>query len=144
MIARSSILKTGIDLKISLPDLELKLWCRPAQMIQILLNLLANSTAAISSLSEKWIRIDIKVVSQSDGEYALISVTDSGPGLRKDIAARVFEPYFSTKNQGSNLGLGLGISRLIVHDHGGEIWLDRDQPNTCFRMTLPLGEKEIQ
>jgi signal transduction histidine kinase len=76
-----------------------------------------------------------------DSEKMEIVVADSGPGLRREIVDRLFEPFVSTKHDG--MGLGLSISRSIVEAHGGIL---RYEPNpeggTIFRFTLPCATTE--
>jgi two-component system sensor histidine kinase HydH len=65
-----------------------------------------------------------------------VMVTDTGEGIPKDTAARIFEPYFTTKPKGS--GLGLTIARRIIEAHGGALTLDSTGGGgTRFRIALP-------
>lgn len=107
--------------------------CRPTEISQILLNLLNNSLDAIEGLNEKWIRLECGVF---DGEIH-ISVSDSGPGIPEPIAAKIMQPFFTTKEIGKGTGLGLSISRSIADAHGGRLELDRQGANTKFVLRLP-------
>jgi hypothetical protein len=67
-----------------------------------------------------------------------IAVCDAGSGLPKEIAAKLFQPFVTTKASG--MGLGLSICRQIVEAHGGRIWVDTDLPvGTAFRFTVPIA-----
>jgi two-component system sensor kinase FixL len=72
-------------------------------------------------------------------EVVEISIADSGPGIADDVAARLFEPFVSSKCDG--MGLGLSIARSIVEAHGGKIRADLNpQGGTIFRFTLPTSD----
>jgi len=83
---------------------------------------------------------ELTIVSRRDGADAvLVEVRDTGPGLDPEGAARVFEPFYSTKSDG--LGIGLSISRSIVEAHGGQLWVNPNQPHgAIFRFSLPAVE----
>src|SRR5271167_471906 len=69
----------------------------------------------------------------------LITVSDSGIGLPVDEAERIFEAFFTTKLQGT--GMGLSISRRIIASHGGRLWAaPNTQGGTIFQFTLPVDE----
>jgi signal transduction histidine kinase len=100
----------------------------------VVLNLVLNAAQAIegSGLTGKTIRI----VVESSGDTAVLSVSDDGPGISKANLERIFEPYFTTKSAGT--GLGLSIVREMVRRVGGQISV-HSQPNqeTIFRVLLP-------
>lgn len=115
-----------------------KIKCRPAQMGQILINLISNAFDAVQSLSEKWVEISVKRL----GNRVQIFVTDSGRGIPPEIAKKILQPFFTTKEVGKGTGLGLSISVGIAHDHGGELKYDSSAPNTRFIVDLPLAEAQ--
>ena len=106
---------------------------RPVQVSQILLNLLNNAVDAVSELPEKWIRLEFRE-HQTQIE---ISVTDSGRGITPEIAARMTEPFFSTKPVGQGTGLGLSISLSLAELHGGTLTYDALSPHTRFIFQFP-------
>ncbi len=94
--------------------------CQRLQISQILINLLNNAFDAVQDEKEKWIKVTI-----SDTESnAMIAVTDSGKGIKKDVLARIFEPMFTTKEIGKGTGLGLSISSGIAKNHNGSLSYD--------------------
>ena len=85
------------------------------QISQVLLNLLSNSIDAVQKLPEKWIHIEVL----STEQHLKIRVTDSGSGISQDLAQKIFQPFFTTKDIGKGTGLGLSISDGIIKSHGG-------------------------
>jgi signal transduction histidine kinase/integral membrane sensor domain MASE1 len=117
----------GIDLRIkSIP--EVHILCRPSQISQVFINLLNNSSDAIEEMKEKWIEIDFK----KENNKVCIFFTDSGPGIPEDIAMRIMEPFFTTKEVRKGTGLGLSIAKSIVETHRGSLWLDHNVSHTRF------------
>jgi len=102
------------------------------QLEQILLNLLNNAFDAIEFLPDKWIEISL----QEDDDKVELFVKDSGPGIPKDVAEHVMEPFFSTKDIGKGTGLGLALARGIAQKHGGDLRYI-DAPHTTFLLELP-------
>jgi signal transduction histidine kinase len=68
-----------------------------------------------------------------------VKITDTGPGIPKDIQDKIFDPYFTTKDQGEGSGLGLGIARQIVERHHGEIRFTSKPGETSFEVLLPIS-----
>jgi len=76
------------------------------------------------------------------GEFVIIEVTDTGPGMDSDTLAKIFEPYFTTKSAERGTGLGLAVVHGIVQDHGG--WIDaasRPGRGSTFTVGLPLSKR---
>ena len=71
-----------------------------------------------------------------------MSITDSGPGIPKEIQQKIFEPFFTTKAQGVGSGLGLDIAKKIVSKHHGEIRVTSEPGKTTFTVVLPVKERE--
>lgn len=120
-----------------LPDAMIE--CRPTQIQQVFMNLIANAYDAIHGTPNPWISIDAYLLPET-GQIE-VAFTDSGHGIRADLAEKIMQPFFTTKPPGKGTGLGLSISRSIVSAHDGELALDKDCPNTRFRLTLPLKQK---
>lgn len=125
----------GVRIDVLQTEQEAIVMGRPIELSQVLINLLNNSYDAVSALSEKWIKIELS----TEQREAVLSVTDSGKGIRPEIADRIFEPFFTTKAIGKGTGLGLSISQGIVESHHGKIYLDRMDPHTRFVIRLPLA-----
>lgn len=123
----------GIDVLVDCPS-DLALECNSTQIGQVLMNLLINSFDAIKRLETKWIRIDVK----SNGNSALISVSDSGNGISPKIADKIMEPFYTTKSVGEGTGLGLSLSKRLIESHNGNIKYLPSAKHTTFQIELPL------
>lgn len=105
---------------------------------QVLSNLLLNAQQA---LSERSLPRRIRISAAREGDDLVLTVCDNGPGVPADIAARIFDPYFTTKAAGVGTGIGLSISRNIVASHGGELTLvDRPEGGAAFAVRLPIAD----
>ncbi len=113
--------------------LDLKISARPAELSQVLLNLMNNAFDAIHELPEKW----VKVIVEEKAEWVRIQIIDSGHGIPKNVADRLMEPFFTTKPVGKGTGLGLSISKGIIEDHHGRFWINHEHVNTCFVIEIP-------
>ena len=129
---RKSEVDVEINLDENLPDVE----ADEDQIIQVFTNLLVNAENALEGHPEPR-RLVLKSTLQ-DNKYAMISITDSGPGIPADVQSRIFEPFFTTKGVGEGTGIGLAFCHRVVKSHGGELTV-RSQPGQGaeFRLLLP-------
>jgi len=104
------------------------------QIQQVMINLLRNAVEAMQESPRR----ALTVTTARDGNSALVSVRDTGPGLSREVAASLFQPFVTTKENG--LGIGLSICRTIVEAHGGKLWMEPN-PNggTVFQFRLPVA-----
>ncbi|MDC8759587.1 PAS domain S-box protein [Janthinobacterium fluminis] len=108
--------------------------CNPAQINQVLMNLLVNAAHAI----ERQGRIVLR--SGVEGEWVWLEVEDNGCGIAPEVQARIFDPFFTTKPVGKGTGLGLSVSYGIVNRHGGHFDMaSTPGQGTRFRFWLPLA-----
>lgn len=124
----------GISLSI-LPAPSAKISCRPHQISQILINLLNNSFDAVENTKDAWVKVDFHLRK----DQIEVRVMDSGQQIPDQIAAHLMDPFFTTKEIGKGTGLGLSISRTLAEENGGELFLDRTRPNTCFVLRMPIS-----
>ena len=122
-----------LDLNSNIPDFL----CRETQIGQIVTNLLNNAFDAIiqSDCEKRWMSL---ITDYADDEIYM-DVTDSGPGIEDHFKAHLMEPFFTTKEFGLGMGVGLSLSRAIAQDHGGTLTLRNDTRNTSFRLVLPIN-----
>ncbi len=106
------------------------------QLQQVLTNLLVNAVEALAGCAPGGRRIELRSSRRDDDEVE-IAVSDNGPGIAPEHAGRVFGSLYSTKPNGT--GMGLAISLAIVRGHGGHIAYEAGAPRgACFRVRLPL------
>lgn len=107
--------------------------CREVQIGQVLVNLLGNAFDAVQGVKDKWVQI--KVLPEEDA--VTIRLTDSGSGIPAELQEKIMQPFFTTKDVGKGVGLGLSISKGIVDSHFGSLSIDRECAHTCFVLRLP-------
>ena len=105
------------------------------QLQQVLMNLMLNGIEAMTDLNTPG-KLTISSRHEENGQV-LISVVDVGTGIKPEQAEQIFNAFFTSKPQGT--GMGLAISRSIVESHGGRLWAAPNSgPGTTFQFTLPI------
>jgi len=112
-------------------------FCRPVEISQVLLNLINNAYQAAINLPHPWIKIEC----EDQADFYRIRIIDCGPGIPPAIKAKLFQPFFTTKDIGVGTGLGLSISRGIIEEHHGQLSYVDDASNTTFEIRLPKVNK---
>lgn len=108
----------------------------PNELAQVLLNILSNAKDAILQHNPEEPAIQVKIYSELGKK--IVSVKDNGGGFANEISEKIFLPYFSTKEQGSGVGLGLYMSKTIVEKNmGGRLSAHSDGTGAEFRIELP-------
>lgn len=137
ILCKNRMATYGVKIEIEPVVPEIQILCRPAQIAQVLLNLLNNSFDAVGELQDKWIQVKTEV-----GESVVrIRVTDSGPGIPLSIRRKLMQPFFTTKPIGKGTGLGLSISKGLLEAHGGSLVLDEENKHTSFIIELPRCQR---
>jgi PAS domain S-box-containing protein len=129
--ARSGGVSITLDLSASLPPVL----GVDVHVEQVLLNLLTNALEAIEGAGHGG--GVITVTTREVDDRAQVTVRDSGPGIDAATAARLFEPFFSRKDQG--LGVGLSICRSLIEAQHGRLWVDVHGPGAVLHFTLPIA-----
>jgi signal transduction histidine kinase len=124
----------------------------PSQLRQILMNLISNASDATGEQPGE-IHVSTQLVRLSDGsagvakvpvgDYLCLQVSDTGSGMTREVQARIFDPFFSTKNAGR--GLGLAVVQGIVRTHGGAIKVTSEPGmGTTFKILLPCASVPVK
>lgn len=111
------------------------------ELTQVLLNLIGNAKEIL--IARKIENPKISVNAKLEEECMVLSVEDNGGGVDEEHRDRIFEPYFSTKGEKNNSGLGLYMSKIIIEKHMfGKIWFENRNGGATFFVSIPLkGEK---
>jgi signal transduction histidine kinase len=109
------------------------------QLQQVILNLVLNGFDAMQDSVPGTRKLSVEIASIGKSEIE-VSVSDSGTGIHQDNLKEVFDPFYTTKQNGT--GIGLSISKTIIETFGGKIWAEnRSQGGAVFRFTLPLSNE---
>ena len=102
---------------------------------------MVNGMQAMDPVTDRPQRLRVR--SCLEGDQVTVAVQDSGVGLEPAAAARLFTPFFTTRDGG--MGMGLSISRSIVEAHGGRIWASsNEESGATFQFALPLQTEGAQ
>ena len=125
----------GVSIRSELADDLPRVMGDRVQLQQVMLNLLMNAAEAMSSICDRERLIRVRS-EKHDGDSVLISVEDSGTGIKPEDQKRIFEAFFTTKADG--MGMGLSICRSIVESHRGHIAVAKGVPHgSVFQLILP-------
>jgi PAS domain S-box-containing protein len=148
----SSIIGEDITLKVNTTGKVKNIIADETQVEQILMNLVVNSRDAmhdggILTIETEDVKIDedfaLSHYDAKAGDYVVLSVKDTGIGIRKDVMENIFEPFFTTKKEGKGSGLGLSTVFGIVKQHGGFTIVESEPlKGSTFKVYLPAVEKE--
>jgi len=133
-LAEYTVTKQGIGLVEKLAQGDPEVVADSGKLEQVFLNLIINAVQAMDGRGA----ITIKT-SQTKAE-CLLSISDTGPGIPRDILPRIFDPFFTTKGPREGTGLGLSVSKAIIEQHKGEITVDTSEKGTTFTVHLPVAE----
>lgn len=130
-LTESETARLGHELVCEMPPHPVHIWMDQDKIVQMLLNMVKNAYEAIPE--QGLVRIGMF---KTNG-FAVIEVRDTGIGMTEDELERIFQPFYTSKEEGT--GLGLPICQKIVQDHGGNIEVESEKmKGTAFRISLPL------
>lgn len=134
-------------------------WCQSSQINQVLMNLFSNAFQAIDGPGDVWVSTHLLKAGESSTaglnlgpiepkafDRVLVSVQDSGRGIKPEVLERIFDPFFTTKGVGQGTGLGLSISYGIIKSHRGEMRVTSQLGvGTEFQFIIPVeSDKRAQ
>lgn len=133
--ARAAGIELAVDIARDLPPLR----GDADQMAHLVGNLVGNARAALAAQEGGRLPRRIAVALRQDGKWAVLRVSDNGPGVPEPLRERVFDPFFTTKPDGEGTGVGLALCRTIAKAHGGSIAVEETPGGgATFVVRLPL------
>jgi two-component system cell cycle sensor histidine kinase/response regulator CckA len=148
----SRVIGEDIKLEVSLPDSSRKIYGDQSQLVQVLMNLAVNARDAMPNGGK--LVIETADVDLDDnysqlfnyvlpGPYILLSVSDNGIGMSREVMKKIFEPFFTTKGPETGTGLGLSTVYGTIKQHGGHIHVYSEPDlGTTFKIYLPATDKD--
>jgi len=123
--------RVKVELDRNMPDVLVD----KVQIQQVLINLIRNGIEAMQAMPTRLLSVRSARI---DTNFAQVTIADTGPGLPKEVAERLFQPFITTKENG--MGIGLTICQTIVEAHGGRIWVEPNPGGgVAFHFQLPLS-----
>ncbi len=142
------IIEENIDLKLFLSEDLWKVKVDPGQVEQVIVNLVVNARDSMPdggnlvietqniTLEKDYTKMHNDIIA---GDYAMLSISDSGCGMSKEVLTRVFDPFYTTKTEGEGTGLGLSTVYGIVKQSNGFIWVYSEEgEGSTFKIYLPM------
>ncbi len=141
-LSRSRFDRSGARFNVELLDSDPRVFCQRGEIVRVLLNLIDNAFDALMELQDgdRWVTLTASV----EWPFVRFRVADSGEGVSPGAAAHLFDPFFTGKEFGKGVGLGLSVAKGLVEANGGHLSYDGKVPHTQFSFTVPLvdGERE--
>jgi two-component system sensor kinase FixL len=128
----------GVELKLDIAPALPEAMIDRIQIQQVLVNLMKNAAEAMENSLRQTITVSATEISE---DFLQVSVADTGPGIDREIADKLFQAFVTSKKSG--MGMGLNICRSIVESHGGRLWAEANPTGgTVFRFNLPVARDE--
>ncbi len=142
-------LHQGIQCQVQFAARHTAVSCSPVHVRKCLMNLIINAAEAINNKGTIIVTTCNESIPDDDknkiktGEYVVVAVQDTGPGISATDLGHIFEPFYTKKAMGrSGSGLGLAVVWNTMEDHSGQVLVDSDHNGTCFRLYFPVSEKK--
>ncbi len=133
-LSMATLSKSDITVSLNLADDLPSCTADPHMVEQVILNLINNAVQAMSSANSKK---ELAINSSSDDKFIIITIADSGPGIPEEIRDKIFDPFYTTKTDGS--GIGLSLCQRIITDHSGLIRIETNRwGGANFIIELPI------
>jgi signal transduction histidine kinase/CheY-like chemotaxis protein len=143
-----------VELRVVTSSDELPIQGDESQIKQVIFNLAINARDAMPrggllTLRTERVHLDEAFCRQhascTPGSHAMLVVSDSGTGMSREVRERIFEPFYTTKEQGKGTGLGLSVVYGVVQRFGGSIWVySQEGQGTTFRIYFPEAAQSMQ
>ncbi len=141
------LLGEKITLRVETPKEAISINIDETHLQQVIMNLIVNARDAMKEGGKLLLKVETKDIEAGRlaqlepkaGKYAVLSVSDTGPGIPKEIIPHIFDPFFTTKPPGEGTGLGLAIVYSLVKQYGGHISVYTEEGiGTTFKIYWPL------
>lgn len=137
-LALVGVRELGVDVRFDYDSEVDRVLADRVQVQQVIVNLVRNAVDAMETAPRRELTISVGRLD----DQALISVSDTGPGIAPEIADSLFAPFMTTKRNG--MGVGLSISRTIIEAHGGRLWVEPTPGGgATFKFTLKIVEGDM-
>lgn len=140
LLAKADAKSKQVEIRFEYDENGQEVFVDSIQIQQVLLNLVRNAVDATSEQQNNNRTVVVSIQSDAGGKETKISVRDNGPGVSDDIKDNLFDPFVTSKPQG--IGLGLSISRTIIENHGGQLWLEPTESGSLLCFYLPTVETD--
>jgi predicted CoA-binding protein len=131
-------LKQGVNVRREYAGHLPRVMAYGSELNQVWTNIIDNSVDAMDGKGQITLR------TQQQGDWIVVEIEDTGPGIPEEIQSKIFSPFFTTKPVGKGTGLGLNISYKIIQKHGGEIKVFSQPGKTRFQVCLPVNFESVQ
>ncbi|MBL8019086.1 MAG: GHKL domain-containing protein [Leptospirales bacterium] len=139
LVIMGSVLKHRVEIERDFKELP-RIQCNPDELSQVWTNLIQNASQALKDSPSPHIKVETAATDLWGRPAVRVSVKDNGPGIAPDVLARIWDPFFTTKDQGEGTGLGLSIVRNIVQKHQGKIDVETEAgKGAAFHVILPVA-----
>ena len=128
-LALEAQIPADVEFRVLATDADTQIAANRDELRGALLNLVNNALQACTGAAE------IVLTAGREADTVVLSVSDNGPGIRDEILPKLFEPFFTTRPQGT--GLGLPVVRAVARAHGGEVNVATSARGTCFTLRIP-------
>ena len=130
---KESCVKKGITCSINPGPEKLLILGDEAQVKQVVINLVKNATEAMEGAKSPGLKMNVKRIL----DFVSIEISDNGTGIPSEVLDKIFVPFYTTKPEGS--GIGLSLSRQIIRNHGGQITVESEAgKGTTFKVAFPV------
>jgi PAS domain S-box-containing protein len=138
---RYALETAGVSCRLSLDPTLPPVFSDRTQLEQVILNLINNAEHALTDTDDATgTRGHIQIRTHHDADDVIIDVEDDGPGIPDAVRAHIWDPFWTTKDEGKGTGLGLAVVHGIIADHGGTITLENTpRSGACFVIRLPIA-----
>lgn len=142
-LSQARMNKAKIKLSVQLQN-DILVYSQAGQLTQTVLNILNNSIDAVQNLDENKRWIEIQAIKNDVDHKIQLLVRDGGPGIHENLRGKVMNPFFTTKQIGQGMGLGLSVAKGIIESHKGNIYFNFESPSTELIIELPHQSSKNQ